>query len=71
VQVHLAPNLAMNSGWTSHWVQVTGHFDDPASVTCRWYPDPVGGGIAAIPQSTVDQCRQEFVVTAVRVVSGP
>jgi hypothetical protein len=70
-QVRLAPNLVMNSGWTSHWVQLTGHFDDPASVTCRWYPDPVGGGIAAIPQSTVDQCRQEFVVTAVRVVSGP
>jgi hypothetical protein len=71
VRVRLAPNLVMNSGWTNHWVQVTGHFDDPASVTCRWYPDPVGGGIAAIPQSTVDQCRQEFVVTAVRVVSGP
>jgi hypothetical protein len=71
VQVRLAPNLVMNSGWTSHWLQVTGHFDDPASVTCRWYPNPVGGGIAAIPQSTVDQCRQEFVVTAVRVVSGP
>jgi hypothetical protein len=70
-QARLAPTLALNAGWASHWLEVTGHFDDPASVTCRWYPDPASSGIVAVPQSIIDQCRQEFVVTAVRVVSGP
>jgi hypothetical protein len=69
--VRLPPTLGLNAGWASHWLEVTGHFDDPASATCRWYPDPATGGIVAIAQSTIDQCRQEFVVTAVRVVSGP
>jgi hypothetical protein len=67
----LAPTVGWNKAWPRHWLQVTGHFDDPASRTCRWYPDPTGGGFVAIPHSTIDQCRQEFVVTAVRVVSGP
>ena len=66
----LSPALTMESSWTRTWLDVTGHFDDPESATCRYEP-PVEelvywGG----PQGTIDGCRQTFVVTDVRVVPG-
>ncbi len=57
--------------WLGAWLEVTGHFDDPASASCRWSPPPDQlrgyGGAGSI----IDACRQQFVVTNVRVVSGP
>jgi hypothetical protein len=69
--VILGPSLTYDRSLTSTWVEVTGHFDDPAARTCRleptveelmWWPGP---------RSVIDQCRLAFVVTDVRVVSGP
>jgi hypothetical protein len=67
----LAPDLTLDPAWTDAWVEVTGHFDDPAAATCHIEPT-----IDMLPwwsgqQSVIDQCRQTFVVTAVKVVSAP
>jgi hypothetical protein len=53
------------------WVELTGHFDDPAAATCRYIP-----AVPELPnwrgqQAIIDNCRQTFVVTGVRAVSGP
>jgi hypothetical protein len=63
--------LAEDPAWTSQWVEVTGHFDDPASTQCRWVPDPHSPQAISSAQSTINSCRQQFVVTRIRVVSGP
>lgn len=65
-----AATLADDPAWLDHWVEVTGHFDDPASPTCRWTPDPHSGGVFYSSQSTINSCRMQFVVTRVRVVAG-
>jgi len=52
-------------------VELTGHFDDPASGTCHWAPDPHGAQTISSAQQTINSCRQQFVVTRVRVVAGP
>lgn len=46
------------------WVQVTGHWADPASATCRVRPDPAYPGAYA-GGSLVFECRSKFVATAV------
>jgi len=58
---------------TGALLEVTGHFDDPASPDCRrsWAAD-VGATIS--PESIEEQvlsCREQFVVTAVRSVPAP
>jgi hypothetical protein len=57
--------------WLDHWVELTGHFDDPASAQCRWMPDIHSGQAPYSAQSVINSCRQQFVVTRIRVVSGP
>jgi hypothetical protein len=51
------------------WVTVTGHFDDPASTTCRWsgelYTEPVSDAAA------IAACRSHFVVTAIEDAAAP
>ena len=66
-----AATLADDPAWVGHWVQVTGHFDDPASRSCRWVPDLHSGGVFYSTQSTINSCRTQFVVTRVQVVAGP
>jgi hypothetical protein len=44
------------------WVNVTGHFDDPAAATCRPASGPAGIGLEPMA-SFVLQCREQFVVT--------
>jgi len=66
----LSPTLKVDASWTGAWLDVTGHFDDPESATCHYEP-----GIDDLlywggPQTTIDQCRQTFVVTDVKVVPG-
>jgi hypothetical protein len=45
------------------WVAVTGHFNDPAALTCR----ATGSGPDAVPSNVVaiEQCREHFVVTRI------
>jgi hypothetical protein len=45
------------------WVQVTGHWADSASATCRMLPDPLYPG-APVGGSLVFECRSKFVATA-------
>ncbi len=51
---------------TGDWARLTGHFDDPASATCRGsYDDPETGERRKIPvEAQVLGCRLRFVVTA-------
>lgn len=69
----LAPELgaAADPSWVNAWLELTGHFDDPASVRCRWVPplDQLQNYSSASSQQ--DMCRQQFVVTHVKVVDGP
>ena len=66
-----AASLADNPAWLDHWVELTGHFDDPASGTCRWAPDPHSAQAIFSAQQTINGCRQQFVITRIRVVAGP
>ncbi len=47
------------------WLELTGHFDDPASAGCG------PAGFNADPVLNVLNCRFQFVVTAFSVVPGP
>ena len=49
------------------WVEVVGHFDDPASSQCA---EATGEGSFG-PELTVFYCRIQFVPTSVTAVSGP
>jgi len=66
-----ANGLADNPAWVDHWVELAGHFDDPAASQCRWVPDLHGDQVLYSAQSVINSCRQQFVVTRIRVVSGP
>jgi len=68
----LPPTLATSppAAWLETWLEITGHFDDPASETCQYTPPPDDLSYVN-PASGVHGCRQQFVVTAARVVDGP
>jgi hypothetical protein len=70
-QVVLSPTLKLDPAWRYHWVQVTGHFDDPAAATCHGTPTPADDPYYSGQYWTVVSCRQQFVVTAVRVLNPP
>jgi hypothetical protein len=56
----------------SRWVQVTGHFDDPAASSCRKYgPVEDPNTPSAWPFFDVVACRQHFVLTAATPANGP
>jgi hypothetical protein len=57
--------------WSNTWLEVTGHYDDPAAVDCRWTPTTEWLAVYRGRAEQVVACRQQFVVTAVKVVSGP
>ena len=69
----LSPTLgpASDPAWVNHWVELTGHFDDPASTRCHWNPPPEQLQYYGGARPLIEQCREQFVVTAVRVVEGP
>jgi hypothetical protein len=69
----LAPALGARApaAWLDAWLEVIGHFDDPAADTCRYTPAPAELSWYSGAWWTVNQCRQQFVVTSVRVVTGP
>ena len=63
--------LTMEDSWADTWLEVTGHFDDPASATCHVEPRAEDLTYFSGQRSVIDQCRQTFVVTEVKVVNGP
>jgi hypothetical protein len=68
--VVLSPALHTGPSWTGTWLDLTGHFNDPAATTCRYEPTIDDLAYWGGPQTIVDQCRQTFVVTDVTVVPG-
>jgi hypothetical protein len=73
IQAILPPALATSppAAWLDTWLEVRGHFDDAAAATCRYTPPQVGEPYYHSAESTVNACRQQFVVSSLRVVSGP
>ncbi|MGZ8563960.1 MAG: hypothetical protein ACXWWU_10125, partial [Candidatus Limnocylindria bacterium] len=69
----LAPELATapDPSWVGTWLDLTGHFDDPASARCHWTPPQDQLQYYSGAASQQNQCRQQFVVTEVQVVDGP
>jgi hypothetical protein len=67
----LAPSVDVDRSREQAWLEITGHYDDPASQTCRWEPESVVAIYHDGPESLVNDCRRQFVVTSVRVVEGP
>jgi hypothetical protein len=65
------PSLEYDASWAGKWLEVTGHFDDPAASECRWTPSPEALWYYEGRRAAVDQCRQQFVVVEVSVVDGP
>ena len=55
------------------WLEVTGHFDDPASATCQrsWAPEENGSISPETPAEQVFECREQFVITSARPVPAP
>ncbi len=71
MSVVLAPALVSSQDLAYAWVELTGHFDDPAAGTCRASPATVASPWYSGAWQVVLICRQQFVVSAVRVVDGP
>jgi hypothetical protein len=69
--VVLNPALKRDPAWTGTWVDVTGHFDDPAAKDCQSPPRAEEQLYYGGRQQVIDGCRQQFVVTAVTPVAGP
>ena len=64
-----APDSAAIQLTPDRWVTVTGHFDDPRSLTCR----ATGTGYDAVPTDAeaIVTCREHFVVTEMRTAVAP
>jgi hypothetical protein len=67
----LGPLLKPDQAWRGAWIEITGHYDDPAALTCRQEVDADSVEWWSGRTWLIDQCRATFVVTAVKVVSGP
>jgi hypothetical protein len=54
------------SYYVGKWVRLSGHFDDPAAITCRVTHDyPRNGGPVPSTKQVVDICRRVFVLSSV------
>jgi hypothetical protein len=67
----VSPLVSVDESWRGAWVQVTGHYDDPAAAGCHRQPSADDLQWWSGQQAVVTQCRQTFVVTDVKVVTGP
>jgi hypothetical protein len=67
----LGPSLTLDPAWLDQRLRVTGHYDDPASVTCHQDVNADSVEWWTGQQSVINQCRQTFVVTDVTVLPGP
>jgi len=66
----LDPSLAESPAWAETWVEVTGHFDDPAAAGCRQILDETSAASYPGPSLIVDVCRRRFVLTKVVVIGS-
>ena len=67
--VVLAPNLEGLPA--DDWITVTGHFDDPASPTCRVVHPEDWGVESPSPDAQTRRCQERFVVTSVKPTEAP
>lgn len=67
----LGPGITREAAWIGKWIEVTGHFDDPAAATCRSDVTAESVSYWSGLQAYVDRCRLTFVVTEVTVLSPP
>lgn len=67
----LGPLLTLDPAWMDHRLRVSGHYDDPAAVTCHQDVNADSVEWWTGQQAIVNQCRQTFVVTDVTVLPGP
>ncbi len=68
-RVHPSTGLQAHTLSQQLWVRVTGHYDDPAALTCRQTPQP--GTVAEPVEATILECRRQFVITALTEVAAP
>jgi hypothetical protein len=64
----LPPSMPNRARWEGRWLEVTGHYDDPASSSCRWEPTGEDETWYEGREVIVSQCRGRFVVDRVRVL---
>ncbi|MGH2454860.1 MAG: hypothetical protein ACRDHD_01175 [Candidatus Limnocylindria bacterium] len=70
--VVVSRELTVPPGWDNVWLEVTGHYDDPAARDCRSTQSLEEElSYYAGREATIEYCRLQFVVTAVAVVDGP
>jgi hypothetical protein len=68
----LHPSISQRSPrLLSTWVQATGHFDDPASASCRWTPTTADEAWYTGTDDVVAGCRARFVITSIHRIDGP
>ncbi len=69
--LYVPPGVDTSALAADSWVEIVGHFDDPAAETCRRTPlvsPPMG--LEALESVRAD-CASRFVVESVRSVDGP
>jgi hypothetical protein len=71
ISMILPPDLPRSPDWDETWVEVTGHFDDPAATTCRASAASIASQWYTGAWQVVLGCRLQFVVSSVQVVDGP
>ena len=64
-----APASVKGTTPTLRWVSVTGHFNDPASSTCR--VRNLDGSLRDSIELSIERCRESFVVTKIVQISPP
>ena len=69
VFVHVDPASGLTLGRPERWVELTGHFGDPAAASCRGSVE-IGDPVLSRDEA-VEYCRQKFVATSVREIPAP
>jgi hypothetical protein len=64
----LGPSLTLDPAWMDQRLRVTGHYDDPAALTCHQDVNADSVEWWTGQQAIINQCRQTFVVTDVTVL---
>ncbi|MFN2483377.1 MAG: hypothetical protein ABR509_00370 [Candidatus Limnocylindria bacterium] len=63
IKYRIDPSGAVTVPPSNEWVDLTGHFDDPAAVTCTLTPTAGTSGVGFDAVQVVVSCREQFVVT--------
>lgn len=65
--ISIDPSSGVGMPERGQWLEMTGHFDDPAAQRCGEVAEPMGADAGSL----VFRCRLQFVVSAVAVSAGP